>query len=281
MTTELGADVAPRISRGAYELTYREAGTGPAMVMLHGSGPGVSGMSNFAANLGPLSDTFRTIVVDMPGFGDSPAVEYTKPYPEHAADSVVSLLDDLGLARAHLVGNSMGGFVALETAFAYPDRVDRMVMMGPGGIAAEIFSPPASEGARRLFDFVADPSEAAMRAWVDTMVSDPTSVPDEVIAERTRRALAPGAIERMRAIFGSLAIPSVHGPMWTRTDRIPHRTLVTWGRDDRMLPLEGAFFATRRMPNADLHIFSRCGHWAQVERKAAFEALVAEFLTAD
>jgi 4,5:9,10-diseco-3-hydroxy-5,9,17-trioxoandrosta-1(10),2-diene-4-oate hydrolase len=277
MTT---VEIAPKVSRGAYKLTYREVGTGPVVVMLHGSGPGVSGMSNFAANLAPLAETFRTIVIDMPGFGDSPEVPYTRPYPEHAADAVVSLLDDLGIAKAHLVGNSMGGFVALETAFAYPDRVDRMLMMGPGGIAAEIFAPPMSEGARRLFDFVASPSPAAMRAWVDTMVSDPAGVSDELIQERTDRALAPGAIDRMRNIFGSLTIPSVHGPMWTRTGQIHHRTLVTWGRDDRMLPLEGAFFATRRMPNADLHIFSNCGHWAQVERKAAFEALVRDFFTA-
>ena len=273
-------DIAPQVSAGAYELSYREAGTGPVLVLLHGSGPGVSGMSNFAANLGPLARTFRTIVLDMPGFGDSPEVPYTKPYPEHAADAVVSLLDDLGIARAHLVGNSMGGFVALETAYHHPDRVDRMVMMGPGGIWAEVFSPPQSEGARRLGDFLAEPSEAAMRAWVDTMVSDPSSVSADVIAERTRRALAPGAIERMRNIFASLAIPSADGPMWTRTHRIAHRTLVTWGRDDRMLPLEGAFFATRRMPNADLHIFANCGHWAQVERKDDFEAVVTRFLTA-
>lgn len=277
MTT---VDIAPQVSKGAYEVIYREAGSGPVLVMLHGSGPGVSGRSNFAANLGPLSQSLRTIVVDMPGFGDSPEVPYTKPYPEHAADAVVSLLDDLGIEKAHLVGNSMGGFVALETAFAYPDRVDRMVMMGPGGIFAETFAPPMSEGARRLGDFMAAPSEAAMRAWVDTMVSDPTSVSEEVIRERTERALAPGAIERMRNVFASLAIPSAHGPMWTRTGHIPHRTLVTWGRDDRMLPLEGAFFATRRMPNADLHIFSNCGHWAQVERKSAFEALIVEFLSA-
>ncbi|GAA1267168.1 alpha/beta fold hydrolase [Pseudonocardia aurantiaca] len=272
-------EIAPKVSRGAYEVTYREAGTGPVLVMLHGSGPGVSGMSNFAANLEPLSRTFRTIVVDMPGFGDSPEVPYTKPYPEHAADSVVSLLDDLGIDKAHLVGNSMGGSVALEAAFYYPERVDRIVLMGPGGLAAEIFAPQMSEGGRRLFDFIAAPSAQAMRAWVDCMVSDPTSVSDELIQERLDRALAPGAIERIRNVFGSLAIPSAGGPMWTRTGRIPHRTLVTWGRDDRMLPLEGAFFATRRMPNADLHIFSNCGHWAQVERKDAFETLVREFLT--
>ena len=193
---------------------------------------------------------------------------------------MISLLDDLGVEKAHLVGNSMGGFVALETAYAYPDRVDRMVMMGPGGIAAEIFAPPVSEGARRLFDFMAAPSAEAMRDWLETMVSVHAGVSEELIRERTDRALAPGALDRMRRIFGSLAIESGHGPMWTRTSRIPHRTLVTWGRDDRMLPLEGAFFSTRRMPNADLHIFSNCGHGAQVERKTAFEALVRDFLTA-
>ncbi|WP_026197765.1 alpha/beta fold hydrolase [Sciscionella marina] len=275
MTT---VDVASRTSRGAYTLNYHEAGSGPALVMLHGSGPGVSGMSNFAANLGPLSGHFRTIVPDMPSFGDSPAATYSRPYPEHAADAVISLLDDLGIDKAHLVGNSMGGFVALETAFHYPERVGRMVLMGPGGIAAELFSPPVSEGARRLFEFMDAPSEEAMRAWVDTMVSDPSTVSADVIRERTERALAPGAIERMRAVFGSLGNPSAHGPMWTRADRIATPTLVTWGRDDRMLPLEGAFFGVRRMPAADLHIFSRCGHWAQVERKTDFERLTVEFL---
>lgn len=266
-------------SNGRFELRYHEAGDGPPLVLLHGSGPGVSGMSNFAANLPVFATSFRTIVLDMPGFGASPAIEWTRPYPEHAADAVVSLLDDLGLDRAHVLGNSMGGWVALEAVSAAPERFDRVVLMGPGGLNAEIFSPPGSEGSRRLMEFVGEPSREAMRAWVNTMVSDPALITDELLDERMAGAMAPGAIDRMRAIFASLALPASKPPIWARAHEIPHRTLVTWGRDDRMLPLEGAFFGTRRLPHADLHVFSDCGHWAQVERKDDFEALVTKFLT--
>jgi 4,5:9,10-diseco-3-hydroxy-5,9,17-trioxoandrosta-1(10),2-diene-4-oate hydrolase len=93
-------------------------------------------------------------------------------------------------------------------------------------------------------------------------------------------ASAPGAVERMRAILASNTMPSSHGPVIALLKQIQHPTLVTWGRDDRMLPLEGAFFGTRQMPNADLHIFSRCGHWAQVERKSQFERVAVDFLGA-
>lgn len=264
---------------GAAGLHYEEQGSGELLVLLHGSGPGVSGASNFAANLPVFAKHFRTVMLDLPGFGASPELEWTKPYAEHAAESVVALLDELGVAKAHLLGNSMGGWVALEMAHAAPERVDRMALMGPGGMFAEVFAPPRSEGARRLFEFVESPSREGMRAWVDTMVSDPAMITDELIETRYAAAMAPGAIDRMRRIFASLGLASSKGPLWTRTGEIPHKTLVTWGRDDRMLPLEGAFFATRRMPNADMYIFSDCGHWAQVERKSAFEKLTIEFLS--
>lgn len=262
---------------GAAGLHYEEQGSGEVLVLLHGSGPGVSGASNFAANLPVFAQHFRTVMLDLPGFGASPELEWTKPYAEHAAESVVALLDELGVEKAHVLGNSMGGWVGLEMAHAAPERVDKLVLMGPGGLFAEVFAPPRSEGARRLFEFIENPSHAGMLAWVDTMVSDPSMITDELIETRYQAAMAPGAIDRMRRIFGSMGMPG-KSPMWMRTGEIRHKTLVTWGRDDRMLPLEGSFFATRRMPNADMHIFSGCGHWAQVERKDAFEKLTIEFL---
>lgn len=264
---------------GTAGLHFEEQGSGDVLVLLHGSGPGVSGASNFAANLPLFASHFRTIMLDLPGFGASPELEWTRPYPEHAAESVVKLLDSLGVEKAHVLGNSMGGWVGLEMAHSAPERVDRMVLMGPGGMFAEMFAPSRSEGARRLFEFVDSPSREGMRAWVDTMVSDPAMITDELIEKRYDAAMAPGAIDRMRRIFASLGIASTKPPLWSRTGEIPHKTLVTWGRDDRMLPLEGAFFATRRMPHADMHIFSDCGHWAQVERKSAFEKLTIEFLS--
>jgi 4,5:9,10-diseco-3-hydroxy-5,9,17-trioxoandrosta-1(10),2-diene-4-oate hydrolase len=265
---------------GRYEIAYCEAGQGAPLVFLHGSGPGVSGMSNFARNLPVFATKFRSIVIDMPGYGRSPAREWSRPYAEHAAEAVVAFLDAIGIEQTHLLGNSMGGWVAIETALLAPERVDRMVLMGPGGLYSTIFAPPASEGSARLREFIANPSRQAMRAWVDTMVYDKSLITDELLDERMANASAPGAIERMRAILASNAMPSSHAPVIALLKQIQHRTLVTWGRDDRMLPLEGAFFGTRQMPNADLHIFSQCGHWAQVERKSQFEQVATDFLGA-
>jgi 4,5:9,10-diseco-3-hydroxy-5,9,17-trioxoandrosta-1(10),2-diene-4-oate hydrolase len=81
------------------------------------------------------------------------------------------------------------------------------------------------------------------------------------------------------AIFASLGQHPEPVPLWARLKGVKAPTLITWGRDDRMLPVEGALFGFRQLPNAELHIFSKCGHWAQVERKDEFERLVIEFLT--
>ncbi|WP_244931517.1 alpha/beta fold hydrolase [Nocardioides sp. W7] len=260
-------------------LHYHVAGEGPALIMLHGSGPGVSGWSNFSENLPVFAQHFRTYVFDLPNFGASTDLELTRPYPEHAAEALIRAMDDLGIDQAHLVGNSMGGWVSLTAALAAPERFGSLALMGPGGLFAEVFSPPKSEGARRLFDYVSAPSREAMIRWVDCMVHDPALITDELIEERIAMAQAPGAIERMRAVLGSLGNATDELPLLLRLPELVNPTLVIWGRDDRMLPLEGAFFGTRRIPKADLLVLSDCGHWAQVERKADFESAVLDFLS--
>ncbi len=275
----LDFDSTSRYLEGECRLHYHEAGSGPTLILLHGSGPGVSGWSNFRGNFPVFAERFRTVVMDMPGFGRSDLPTLDRAYPRVAADHVARLLDGLGVDRAHLLGNSMGGYVALEFALAYPDRVERIVGMGPGGLAANIVGPEPSEGARRLGEFMMAPSKAAMAAWVDTMVANKAVVDDELIEERLANAMAPGAMQSAIAIFASLGQHPEAVPMWARVRGIKAPTLITWGRDDRMLPVEGALFGFRQMPNAELHLFSRCGHWAQVERKADFERLVIDFLT--
>jgi 4,5:9,10-diseco-3-hydroxy-5,9,17-trioxoandrosta-1(10),2-diene-4-oate hydrolase len=277
--TTLDFEATSRYLEGDYRLHYHEAGDGPALVLLHGSGPGVSGWSNFSANFPVFAERFRTVVFDMPGFGRSQRPELDRAYPRVAADALLSLLDKLGVERAHLLGNSMGGYVALEFALAYPERVDRLVLMGPGGLAVNVLGPDPSEGARRLADFMMAPSRQTMADWVDTMVSNKTVVDEALIEERLANAQAPGAMESAMAIFSSLGQHPEPVPLWARLKGIKAATLVTWGRDDRMLPVEGALFGFRQLPNAELHIFSKCGHWAQVERKADFERLVIDFLT--
>ena len=279
MTQELTFEATSRRLDGGKGLHYHEAGDGPPLLLLHGSGPGVSGWSNFGRNLPNLAARFRTIVLDMPGFGRSPLPQLDRPYPKVAADAACSLLDALGIARASVLGNSMGGYVAGELALAHPDRVDRLVLMGPGGFSANLFAPEPSEGAKRLGEFMMAPSKESMAAWIDTMVANKAVVDDALVEERLANALAPGAMAAAGAIFGSLGLAAGEPPLWARAAAITHPTLVTWGRDDRMMPLEGGLFAFRRLPDAELHVFSGCGHWAQVERKDEFERLVTEFLT--
>lgn len=264
-------------------LAYHEAGDGDdVLVLLHGSGPGVSAWSNFGANLPVFAQRFRTVMPDLPGFGRSSLPALDRVYSVVAAEHVLQLLDHLGVRRAHLLGNSMGGNVAAELALMAPDRVGRLVLMGPGGLAVNLFGPSMSEGAHRLFEFLAAPSPTAMRAWIATMVYDQDMITDELIDERMTNASVPGAIESARAIFATFSDPKMTDewpPLWTRAPLLQHPTLLTWGRDDRMIPYDFAHFAFRQLPEAELHTFARCGHWAQVERKQEFERIVLEFLT--
>ena len=277
--TALDFDSTSRLLEGDHRIHYHEAGTGTALVLLHGSGPGVSGWSNFRGNFPVFAERFRTVLMDMPGFGKSERPEFDRAYPRVAADALARLLDALGIDKAHLLGNSMGGYVALEFALAYPDRVGRLVLMGPGGLAVNILGPEQSEGARRLGEFMMAPSKKAMEAWVDTMVANKAVVDDALIEERLANAQAPGALESAMAIFMSLGQHPEPIPLWARLKEMKAPTLVTWGRDDRMLPVEGSLLGFRQLPNAELHIFSKCGHWAQVERKDDFERVAIEFLT--
>jgi 4,5:9,10-diseco-3-hydroxy-5,9,17-trioxoandrosta-1(10),2-diene-4-oate hydrolase len=272
------ADIASHVLGGAVDLHYLEAGSGPPLVMLHGSGPGVSAWSNYRRTIPALARHFQVLAPDMPGFGRSGLPELRTAYPHVAAAGVLRLLDHLGLERAHVFGNSMGGYVALELALAAPDRVGRLVLMGPGGLSVNTFGPDQSEGARRLGEFMLAPTREAMEAWLDTMVGR-AFVDDALIDERMEGALAPGAITSAMSIFLSLAQHPDPSPLWARLGGVTAPTLVFWGRDDRMMPLEGGLFGFRRLPDAELHVFSRCGHWAQVERKDDLERLTIEFLT--
>lgn len=261
---------------------YHEAGEGEPVVLLHGSGPGVSAWSNFQHNLPVLAQRFRVIAPDLPGFGGTGLPALGAPYPHVAAQWIARFLDHLDISSALFVGNSMGGAVAAELAAREPERVRRMVLMGSGGLSVGVFQAEPSEGFKRLFEFLGDPTRERMVEWIKTMVSDHSRITDELVDERMRNALAEGVLDKTKAVFGSMFAPArdePEPPLWTRAHTVRTPTLMLWGLDDRMLPYDQAHFANRRMPEVELHTFSRCGHWVQVERKAEFERLVAEFFT--
>ncbi|GAB2546654.1 alpha/beta fold hydrolase [Nocardia heshunensis] len=264
-----------------HKLRYHEAGSGEPLVLLHGSGAGVSGWANFGNNLEVLSRQFRCLVLDLPGFGESGRPEvYERNYLRIAADAVLGLLDELGIEKAHLLGNSMGGTVATLLALDHPGRVDRLVLMAPGGVGVNILGPEPSEGISRLMEFNANPTDEKAMGFLRAMVSNPATLTEELVATRLKAAADPKAQAALRDAYATFYNPKLAEPLplWARLKGLTKEVLILWGRDDRVTPVEGALFAARQLPNADLRTFARCGHWVMVERKDAFERSVIDFL---
>lgn len=264
-------------------LRYHEAGEGPPLLMLHGSGPGVTGWRNYRGNLGFFARHFRCLVLEFPGFGVS------EPADGHpmatAAGSVTRFLDGLGLDSVDVIGNSMGGIVGARFAMDHPERVRRLVTIG--GIGKNVFSPGPGEGIRLLMEFTENPTRAALVQWLYSMVHDPALVTEELIEERWAQATEPATLESARKMYGRAAFAaraeeaaaSDAAPYWAMLHKLRAPTLLTWGRDDRVSPVDMALLPMRTLPNGELHVFPDCGHWVMIEQKAAFESAVLAFLT--
>ena len=272
---------------GDLTLNYYEAGEtstalggGLPLVMLHGGGPGASAWSNFGAALPGFAQDFRTLLVDQPGFGGSDKPEVVGNYYRFAADHVVQLLDELGIDRIHLLGNSLGGGTAMRLALTHPDRVGRLVLMGPGGLSLNLFHADPTEGVQRLMDFSGNPTREALRAFISTMVVNQKLVTDELVEERFADATAPGAQAAMTSMGMSFWNPETaeDGMLWREAHQLRQHTLLTWGREDRVNPLDGAMVALKLIRKASLHVFPNCGHWAQIEAAEEFREVATAFL---
>jgi 4,5:9,10-diseco-3-hydroxy-5,9,17-trioxoandrosta-1(10),2-diene-4-oate hydrolase len=198
-----------------------------------------------------------------------------------AADALAGLLDQLGIEKVHFIGNSLGGGAALRFALNYPDRVGRLVLMGPGGLTLNVLAPDPTEGVRRLMEFGAPPgpSREKMAAFLRTMVFDQRLVTDELIDERFAIASQPEALAAMVAMGASFfGEHAEDGMLWRDAHRVKHEVLLVWGREDRVNPLDGALIALKQLRRAQLHVFGGCGHWAQLEKFDEFNELSLRFL---
>jgi 4,5:9,10-diseco-3-hydroxy-5,9,17-trioxoandrosta-1(10),2-diene-4-oate hydrolase len=252
------------------------------VVLLHGGGPGAGAWSNFGRNVGVLSRTFRTLAVDQPGFGRSDKPTEHPQYFTHAAGALAGVLDAIGVERAHLVGNSLGGGTAVRFALNHPDRVGRLVLMAPGGLGLNVFAPDPTEGVKALGRFYEPPgpSREKLRDFLTTLVHDKRIVTDELVEERFATASDPESLRAAAAMGASFRRPEDYedGLLWREAHRLRQPTLLIWGREDRVNPLDGALIALKLLRNAQLHVFGGCGHWAQVEKFDEFNRLTAAFL---
>jgi len=265
---------------GNFLIHYNEAGpeTGEAVIMLHGGGPGAGGWSNYSRNIEPFVNAgYRVILKDSPGFNKSDALVMDEQRGLVNARAVKGLMDALGIKKAHLVGNSMGGASALNFALEYPDHLGKLVLMGPGGLGPSLFCPMPMEGIKLLFKLYAEPSFENLKQMIQVFIYDQSLITDELIQGRWE------SIQRSPEHLKNFLISAQKVPLsaWDVSHRfgeIKAKTLVVWGRDDRFVPLDHGLKIIWGVPDAHLHVLPRCGHWAQWEHAPAFNRLTLDFL---
>jgi 2-hydroxymuconate-semialdehyde hydrolase/2-hydroxy-6-oxo-octa-2,4-dienoate hydrolase len=255
------------------ETSYLEAGSGPPVLMMHGSGPGVSGTANWQYNIPVLAEKFHVLAPDIVGFGATERPTDVVYSLRAWTDHVWAFLDALGIEKTAIVGNSLGGRIALQMATDRPERISRMVLMGSPGVGMSL-----TEGLQALRAY--EPSHDAMRALLRNYFAvDPTLITDELVAIRYEASVADGAYEAYRAMFFD---PRHKGSELGITEEevraIATPALLVHGREDKVVPLSVSVSMLDLLPNADLHVFSHCGHWTQIERADEFSALVKDYL---
>ena len=263
----------------SYSIHYNDCGAGDeTVVMLHGSGPGATGWANFQANVGPVVDAgYRVLLVDVPGWGRSDTVVCTGSRSDLNARVTRGVLDALGIARAHLVGNSMGGHSAVALALQAPERVGKLVLMGGGTGGPSQFVPMPAEGIKLIQQVYREPTIENLKRMMSVFVFDASSITEDLYAQRLENLLA--RRDHLENFVKSLAANPKQFPDYGhRLGEIRAPTLIVWGRDDRFVPFDIGLRLLWGIPDADLHLFSRCGHWAQWEHAAKFNRMVLDFL---
>ena len=244
------------------------------VVFIHGSGPGASGWSNFKHNVAAFQQAgFRCVVYDQWGYGKT-----SKPTDvDHTLDFFVSgllaLLDHLGIAKASLVGNSLGGAVALSAALASPERVEKLVLMAPGGIEArETYF--AMDGIQAMVKYPMGSPEFTrdvLAKLLTLLVFDSSIVDEELVQERWDTLQTQNA-----HVLATMQIPDL-------TDRLPEitcETLVFWGSEDKFCPASGVWKLLDASAPVQAELLNRCGHWVMTEYPALFNQRCLDFLKA-
>jgi 2-hydroxy-6-oxonona-2,4-dienedioate hydrolase len=263
----------------ALKIHYNDAGQGSrTVVMLHGSGPGATGWANFNRNVEPLVDAgYRVILMDCPGWGDSDTIVCTGSRSELNARVLAGLLEQLRIERVDIIGNSMGGHSATAFALAHPQRVGKLVLMGGGTGGPSQFVPAPTEGIKLLQGLYREPTIENLKKMMAVFVFDAGSLTDALYQARLDNMLK--RRDHLENFTKSLAAnPKQFTDYGPRLGEVAAPTLLIWGRDDRFVPMDVGLRLLAGLPNAELHVFNRCGHWAQWEHADKFNRMVLDFL---
>lgn len=259
-----------------WAIHVNEAGVGhdETIILLHGSGPGATGWSNFSQNIPALAEHYRVIAVDMPGWGESDPVTWQER--DHST-ALLDLMDALEIDKATIIGNSMGGGTTLRFGYEHPERVHRLITMGSSSGAPTLMGPAGlTEGLKVLQKGYRQPSFETMKELVQVMTFDSANATDELIQGRADTVLAHPE-HAQNFIDGTGKKPVVELDH-ARLREIAVPTLLFHGRDDRVVHFEHSLRLTSLVPNSRLYLINGCGHWLQTEHAQEFTDQVLHFL---
>lgn len=261
------------------DLHYNAIGEGgQTLIMMHGSGPGASGWANFNRNITPFVDAgYRVLLLDSPGWSKSSPVVCSGSRSDLNASALLAFMDKLDIAKAHLVGNSMGGHSVVAFALRYPERVGKLVLMGGGTGGPSQFVPMPTEGIKLIQKLYREPTIENLKAMMQIFVFDTSHLTEELFQARLDNMLRNR--EHLENFVKSAELnPKQFPDFGHRLHEIQAETLVVWGRDDRFVPMDIGLRLIRGIPNAQLHIFNQCGHWVQWEHADTFNRMTLDFL---
>ena len=269
-----GPEISKSIVANGIVTNYHDIGSGFPVLLIHGSGPGVSAWANWRLTIPALAWQRRVIAPDMVGFGFSERPAGIRYNLDTWVAQAIGLLDALEIDCADLVGNSFGGGLALALAIRHPTRVRRLVLMGAAGV-----SFPITPGLDAVWGY--QPSIANMRKLLDVFAFDRTLMSDELAELRYKASIQPGFQEAFETMFPAPRQNGVEALASREEDirALPHETLVVHGREDQVLPLSNSLTLAQWISRSQLHVYGRCGHWTQIEHAARFNQLVENFLS--
>jgi pimeloyl-ACP methyl ester carboxylesterase len=255
------------------QTNYHDVGSGTPVLLIHGSGPGVTAWANWRGTIPVLSQHGRVIAPDMAGFGYTDRFDDGRYGLDRWVDHIFGLLDTLDIQSAHVIGNSFGGALALAMAAREPARVQRLVLMGSVGV-----SFPITEGLDAVWGYT--PSLENMQRVMRYFAFDQSRLTPALAQMRYEASTRPGCSEAFAQMFPAPRQRWVEA-MTTPNSAIKalhHETLIVHGRDDQVIPTETSFALHEPIERSQLHMFGRCGHWTQIEQADRFNKLVADFL---
>lgn len=266
-------EIGKTIKAAGRDTNYLEEGSGAPILLLHGSGPGVTGYANWRLTIPALSADFRVLAPDAMGFGYTERLEGDVYTLDNWVAHTIGFMDALDIEKASFLGNSFGGALTIAIASRYPERVDRMALMGAAGLVFDL-----TESLDKVWGY--EPSPGYMGEMMrECFAYDKSIIGDDLVQSRYEASVRPGYHESYSAMFPAPRQRHV-AALCTPEDKIAaltNRTLLVHGREDLVIPLQSSIRYHHLIKHSELHVFGECGHWTQIEQKDRFNTLVRNF----